>query len=288
MATNKIVLREVDAFMSDYVPVYKPIYPLFLTKSQQYASEVGKHNFRRVNTVGDIRAKHITPKDTEIRQIAVQEGLKSFKKYFLANQFQMSALQDRQGAEEVTAQVLDEHQIQMDELFMLGDGTAGNNVLNNGLYWSADPNYTLESSTQIALSGRLGDFYTKVATTVEKASQLAGRKVIIFYGSSILPLYNSIYSETSRPWKSVLREVLGGEYSDIALPAASTPNGANGWIVANLDQCKLHYTVLPQLLAQGVNDEKMYVWNNFLMGSTMLEVLAANAVIRQPATLETE
>jgi hypothetical protein len=285
MPTNKIVLREVESFMADYTPVYTPIYPLFLTKSQQYAGEVGKHTFRRVNTVGDIRAKHITPKDTEIRQIAVQEGTKAYKKYFLANQFQMSALQDRQGAEEVTAQVLDEHQIQMDELFMLGDGTAANNVLNNGLYWSADPNYTLESSVAIALSGRLADFYTKVATTVEKANQLAGRKVIIFYGSLLLPLYNSIYSETSRPWKSVLREVLGGNYSDIALPAASTPSGANGWIVANLDQCKMHYTVLPQLLAQGVNDEKMYVWNNFLMGSTMLEVLAQDAVIRQPITL---
>lgn len=286
MPTNKIVLRTVDEFMSDYTPIYQPIYPLFLGKSQAYSNEVGKMEFRRVQTVGDIRTHHITPKDTEIRQISIMEGKKTFKKYFLANQFTLSEFQDRQGVEEVVSRVLDEHQLQMDELFLLGEGSSTSTMLNNGLYWSDDANYTLENSVQIASSNRLYDFHAKVVTTAQKANQLAGRKVVIFYGDTILPLFNSLYDTAAKAWKSALAEVLGSDYSVAVLPEAATPSGAAGWIVANYDQCKLHYTKLPGLLAQGQNEEKMYLWFNFLMGSAMLEVLAENAIIRQPATLE--
>ena len=287
MATNKIVLRTVEQFMSDYTPVYQPIYPIFLGgKSQSYLREAGKLDFRRVEAVGDIRAHHITPKDTEIRQLSVMEGKKTYKKYFLANQFTISNFQDKQGVDEVTAQVLDEHQLQMDELFLLGEGTSASNMLNNGLYWSNDVNYTLENSVAIASGDtRLYDFHNKVVTTAHKADQVAGRKVIFFYGTDILPLYNSLYSTAVRAWKSALGEVLGANYSFVQLPVAATPASANGWIVANIDQTKLHYTELPQLLANGVNDEKMYAWFNFVMGSTMLEVLAKDGIIRQPATL---
>ncbi len=288
MPTNKIVLRSTEQFMSDYTPVYQPLYPLFLGgKSQQYDREAGKLDFRRLEVVGDIRAKHITPKDTEIRQVSVMEGKKTFRKYFLANQFILSQFQDQQGVEEVTAQVLDEHQIQMDEMLMLGDGTAPNNVLNNGLYYSGDSNYTLESSVQIALTNRLYDFHRKVMVTAAKANQIGGRKVIIFYGTDILPLYNSIYDTAVKAWKVALGEVLGNQYSTLQLPEEATPAGANGWIIANVDQVKFHYTVLPELMDQGINAEQMYLWSNFLLGSCMLEVLIKNAVIRQPATLET-
>jgi hypothetical protein len=286
MATNKVTLRAVEEFMSDYSPIYQPIYPLFLGKSQQYENEVGKLDFRRVEAVGDIRAKHITPKDTEIRQVSVMEGKKSFKKYFLANQFTISQVQDRQGIEEVVAQVLDEHQLQMDELFLLGEGTSAGTVLNNGLFYSADANYTLKTSTAIvAGDGRLADLHAKVVASAQDAEQVAGRKVVMFYGDSILPLFNSIYSGAARPFKSVLGEVLGPNFSMVQMPKAATPAGASGWIVANLDQCKLHYTSLPQLLDQGHNAEKMYYWHNFMLGSTMLEVLAKDGIIHQPATL---
>jgi len=286
MSTNKISLRTTEEFMSDYTPIYQPIYPLFLGKSQQYANEVGKLDFRRVEAVGDIRAKHITPKDSEIRQVSVMEGKKSFKKYFLANQFTMSQVQDRQGLEEVVAQVLDEHQIQADELFLLGEGTSNSTMLNNGLFHSNDANYTLKDSVAIASGdGRLADFHAKVVATAQDADQVAGRKIIVFYGTDILPLFNGIYADAARPFKAVLKEVLGDNFSLVQMPKASTPAGVSGWIVANLDQCKLHYTALPQLMAQGHNEEKMYYWNNFLMGSMMLEVLANDGIIRQPATL---
>lgn len=284
--TNKVALRTVEEFMSDYTPIYQPIYPLFLGKSQAYEAEVGKMDFRRVKTVGDIRAKHITPKDTEMKQIAVMEGKKSYKKYFLANQFILSEFQDQQGVEETVSQVLDEHQVQMDELFMLGEGTSAGTAVNNGLFHSADENYSLEASTEIALANRLYDLHAKVVTSAEKANQLAGRKIILFYGSSILPLFNSLYDTAVKPFKVALQEVLGANYSFVQMPQASTPAGANGWIVANLDQCKLHYTKVPELMNQGSNDEKLYLWFNFLMGSTMLEVLAQDGIIHQPATLE--
>lgn len=285
--TNKIVLRSVEQFMSDYTPVYQPIYPLFMGKSQKYAPEVGKMDFRRVETVGDIRAKHITPKDTEIRQIAVTEGKKTFKKYFLANQFTISEMQNREGVEEVVAQVLDEHQVQADELFLTGEGTAPGNQLNNGLFLSSDSNYTLISPAQIALASRLHDFFAKVVATAAKANQISGRKVIMLYGTEVKGLYNSLFPNSDNSVKAKLAEVLGPNYSIVEIPDAPMGGLGNGWIVANMDQTKLHYTELPQLLAQGTNEEKMYLWFNFMMGSMMLEVLAKDGIIRQPVTLET-
>lgn len=285
MSTSKIALRTVEEFMADYTPIYQPIYPLFLPKSQQYAAEAGKLDFRRVNAVGDIRGKRITPKDTEMALISVMEGKKSFKKYFLANQFQLSDIQSREGAEEVNAQVLDEHQVQQDELFMLGEGTTPGTQINNGLYLSSDPNYVLADSTEIVSgSSRQNDFYTKVAASASQADQLAGRKVIFFYGNAKSVL-RSLFPNSDQPVKSVMADVLGPNYSLVEIPDSPTPASSHGWIVANLDQAKLHYTVLPQLLSQGNNEEKMYLWANFMLGSTMLEVLAKGAIIRQPSTL---
>lgn len=284
MPTNKISLRTVEEFMSDYVPVYNPLYPLFLGKSQQYAAEVGKLDFRRVQAVGDIRAKHITPKDTEMRQVAVMEGKKSFKKYFLANQFTISSVQDRQGLEEVVAQVLDEHQVQADELFMLGEGTSGSDVINNGLFYSGDANYTLESAiSSISATARARLLYGHIQGTISKAKQVAGRKAVILYGSETKKQFNSLLDSSDKALSLALREA-SPDVSFIEMPDAPTPSNSEGWIVANLDQTKLHYTWLPQLLDQGFNAEKMYYWSNFAMGSMMLEVLVKDAVVRQPVT----
>lgn len=285
--TNKVVVRDVDQFMADYSPKYQPIYPLFLGNSQSYSQEVGTLNFKRLEAVGDIRAHHVTPKDTDVRQIAVVEKSKTFKKYFLANQFTQSELQDQSRSEDVVRQVLDEHQKHMDELMLLGDGTASNNVFNNGLFWSGDSNWAQESSAEIDTDADpLIDMHAKVKVNVAQADLVAGRKLILFYGSAVLAKYESIYVSSPVPFKKVLRESLDGEYSLGKIPLDVTPANSNGWIIVNLDQVKLHYTVLPQLKAQGVNSEKMYSWHNFLMGSCMLEVLASGAVIKQPATFE--
>lgn len=285
MPTNKIALRSTEEFMSDYSPVYQPLYPLFLGKSQQYAAEVGKLDFRRVNAVGDIRAKHLTPKDTEIRQVAVMEGKKTFKKYFLANQYTTSQVQDRQGLEEVVAQVLDEHQVQADELFLLGEGTSGSDVLNNGLFWSADPNYTLESAiSTISATARARLLYGHIQGTLSKAKQVAGRKAVILYGTETKKQFNSLLDASDKALAVTLRESVNEGISFVEMPDAPTPSGAEGWIVANVDQCKLHYTWLPQLLDQGFNAEKMYYWSNFALGSMMLEALVKDAVVRQPVT----
>lgn len=285
--TNKVALRTVEEFMQDYTPIYQPIFGLFLGgKSQKYPSEVGKMDFKRANTVGDIRAKHITPKDTEIKQIAVNEGTKSFKKYFLGNQYVQSAFQDRNGIEDVIAQVLDEHNKQADDLLLLGDGTSAGTAVNNGLYWSSDPNYRLESSIVIAAAStgyHLPDLHTQIMATAAIADQIAGRKLLVIYGATACAKFDSLYANTDAPFKRVLSEVLDG-YDIVKLPSAVTPSGANGWIIANLDQVKLHYTELPHLRSQGVNDEKDYAWHNFLMGSMMLEVLVDDAIIRQPCT----
>lgn len=286
--TNKVVLRTVEEFMAGYVPVYQPIHPLFLGKAQAYSEETGKIDFKRIDTVGDIRASHITPKDTEMKQIAARESSKTFKKYFLAKQFVQSALQDPRGLEDVVGQVLDEHQKQADDLLLLGEGTSASTMVNNGLFWSSDANYSLQNSIQISkgsAADHLNDLHAQVILAKLVCDAVSGQKVIIFYGSTMLSKLNGIYSSAPAPFRKVLADVLVG-YQIVELPSAVTPSGANGFLIANLDQIKLHYTVLPALKAQGVNDEKMYSWHNFLMGSMMLEVLALYGIYRQPTTFE--
>lgn len=286
--TNKIVLREVDAFMADYTPVYQPLFSLFLGgKSQQYSQEVGKMEFKRLEAVGDLRMKHITPKDTEMKQIAAKEGSKIFKKYFLANQYVQSSLQDTQGIEDVIAQVLDENNKLQDDLLMLGEGSSAGTVVNNGLYWSSDANYVLETSAEVDNANAwLTDLHAKIVTSKIKADLVSGRKVLFFYGADLLPKINGLYSASGKPFKTALQEVLGANYSLAEIPADVTPSSANGYIIVNMDQVKLHYTSVPVLKAQGVNEENMYSWHNFLAGSMMLEVLVAKAIIRQPLTFE--
>jgi hypothetical protein len=122
--------------------------------------------------------------------------------------------------------------------------------------------------------------------TVAEADAVAGQKQIILYGEDTLALYDSVYESSPTPFKTVFIEALEPGYNrPIKMPAAVTPASAEGWIIVNMDQVKLHMTVLPKLLAQGVNEEKLYSWHNFICGSMMLEVLAAGAVIRQDATI---
>jgi hypothetical protein len=285
--TNKIALREVEQFMADYKPVYQPIFPLFLGKAQSYSEEVGKMDFKRLEAMGDLRLKHVTPKDTELKQISAREGAKTFKKYFLANQYVQSNLQDRQGLEDVIAQVLDENNKLADDLLLLGEGTSASTMINNGLYWSSDANYVLESSVEVQNDNAwLTDLHAKVVTSKIKADLVAGRKIVMFYGETMMPKVNGLYAASAQPFKASLQAVLGPNYSIAELPADVTPSSANGWIIVNMDQVKLHYTTVPVLKAQGVNEEKMYSWHNFLAGSMMLEVLVSKAIIRQPVTFE--
>lgn len=285
--TNKVVLRSVEEFMQDYVPTYQPIYPLFLGKSVAHSEEVGQVTFKRLEAIGNLRAMHVTPKDSEMSQVAASEASKVFKKYFLGKQYVQSTLQDRKGIEDVIAQVLDEHQKHQDDLLLLGEGTSASTMINNGLYWSADPNYELETSVEIDTDAdSLIDMHAKIMANVADADALAGRKLILFYGADVLQRFDGVYAASNQPFKRVLADVLGPNYSLAKLPAAVTPASSNGWIIANLDQCKLHYSALPSVKDQGVNSEKNHTWHNFLMGSMMLEVLAENGIIRQPVTFE--
>lgn len=285
MSTNKIVLREVNEIMADYVPTYQPFYPLLMGKSQAYPEQVGKVNFKRLEAVGNIRNQHYNPKDTHVHQISVVEKLKNFKKYFLASSFVQSTLQDREQNEDVVRQVLDENQKLMDDLVLLGEGTSASTMINNGLYWSADPNYLLQSSTELASTGsHLPALHASVVTQKILADTVAGRKVIVFYGSTMLSKVCGIYAESSVAFKTALQSAIGGQYTLAELPSEVTPSGANGFMIVNLDQVKLHYTTTPKLAAQGVDERNMEVWHNFMMGSAMLEVLAYKGVIRQPHT----
>jgi hypothetical protein len=273
--------------MADYTPIYQPVYPLLLGKSQSYSEKVGTHTFKRLEAVGDIRAQRISPKDTEIKQVSVTEKSKTLKKYFFANQYVQSSLQENENIEDIVTQVLDEHQKHADDLLLLGEGTSGSNVVNNGLFWSGDTNYVLNSSDTVANSSdnHLNDLHTSIMEDVAIAAALSGRKQLIVYGETACSKFDSLYTGTQVPFKRALQEVLGNDYDPtIKLPAAVTPSSVDGWIIVNTQQVKLHYTTFPKLDDQGVNNERKYAWFNFLMGSMMLEVLAYGGVVRNPCT----
>ena len=279
MSTNKVALRSVEQFMTGYTPVYRPMYPLFLGGATVYAEQVGELSFKRVDALSDIRAKRVTPKDTELQLVSVRESSKTFKKYFLANKFVYSNLQDAQGLQDVPAQVLDEHQKQWDEL-LLGDS------VNSGLYTSSDSNYTLKSSATVAAGSaadHLVDLQTKIMATKAEAEALAGEKALIVYGTTALSKLDSVYASAPVAFRTVLEQTLQG-ISVVRMPSAITPANVNGWIMVNMSQIKVHHCGLPKLAGSGVNEEHLYAWFNFMMGSSMVEVLAAGGIIRQPVT----
>lgn len=284
--TNKIVMRTVEEFLADYKPVYVPILPIFISAvSQAYAVEAGKVNFTRLEAVGDLRAKMIGPKDTEVHQVGAKESKKTFSKYFFGAQFIQSIFQDRQGYEDVVAQVLEENNKFADELLSLGEGTDAASAKNAGLYWSQDANYVLKTSVEVAKASdgtHVADLYAQIIAAIETARQIDGQIVVFLYGD-VITKFNQLFGATSRPLSSVLADA-APNVSFIKLPSNMVPGSAHGFIVVNMDQVKLHYTTLPTVQNQGTNEEKNYAWTNFLVGSMMLEVLVSGAITRQPVT----
>lgn len=286
--TNLIQLRSVEQFNAAYKPSYNPILPLFIrANAVKYAVEAGKVNFTAVETIGDLENKFLGPKDTELHQIGAREGSKTFKKAFFASQYRQSAFQSNRGFEDVVAQVLDTHNKQADKMFLTGEGTANNNVVNNGLFYSSDPNYVSQSSLQIAKDAggnHLAALYAQMVSDIQTAQEVDGELLVMMYGATSIAKFNGLFPTNSNPFAKVINDALE-TVSFAKVPAAMNLSGS-GYIIVNLDQTRLHYTQLPQIRAQGVNEEKEYAWTNFLMGNTMLEVQAPGAVYKQPLTYE--
>lgn len=285
MATNKIVVSSTEEFMASYRPKYNPLFGLLLANSKQYALEVGSIKFTQLNAVGDIRARHLTPKDNMLKQITVASGSKSFKKYVLGNQFIQSEFQEKGDIDGVVAQVLDEEMKQFDEITLLGEGTAANNVVNNALYWSADANYVLNSSATIAATTTTqAELYAKIQSVMGSAREVSGPKAIVLYGTTTLATLDSLFPSTNDSFRGILDAGLEDSETIVRMPAGITPAGANGFMVLSLDEILMHYLTIPKVLNQGVNEEKLHSWHNFILGSSMIEVQAPGAIIRQPLT----
>lgn len=280
MSTNKIVVKNSEEFMSDYQPVYQPLFGLFLAKSQSYSAKIGKVDFRRAEAVGDLDAAFLSPKDTEMKQIAVADGKKSFNKYFLGTQYIQSDMQDDEGNDDVIAQVLDQHNKQADRLMLFGGGTSTANIKNNGLILSTDTNHQTNASEAIA---DLLDLHSTVMSVVEDASSVAGEKTLLFYGTAAATRLNSLHATSPVSVRKTLQDALGAGINIASIPSEVAPAGS-GVVLVNRSMTKLHYTVLPKVEDNGVNTEKKYAWWNFLMGSMMVEVLAKKGVIHQPLT----
>lgn len=289
MGTQNIQLKSIDEFLAGYNPIYSPILPGFLTggKSTIMPAEAGITNFKRIEASGDLRGNRISPKDTSIKRAAAILASKTFKQYFYANQFVNSTLQRADQVDDAMAQILDAHFKHADEIMVTGDGTTDSDVLNNGLLFSLDSNYTKNVSSEVPTSERLAAFHALVMSVALDANKVSGAKSIMYYGSNILPLYTGIHSGSGRAVNAALQEALDalGDFSQMVLPSEITPSGQNGFLIVNRDQIHTHTVPLPQILSRGVDERSMEVWGNFLTGSNMIEVLAKGGIIRQPLTL---
>lgn len=283
MSTNKVILKDQYQMMMDYTATYVPLWPSMLARAVEYSAEVGTLEFRRVEALGDLFPKVITPKDTEIKQIGVTQNTRLYKRYFYANQFTVSGLQDQVAMQEVANQVLDAHNQRFDQVVLYGDGTSPSNVLNNGLYYSSDSNYVLESSVTISGADPLIKFHESVINTIQDARDVAGQKALVFYGNETTLALNSLYASQPVSFRSVLQSVVP-DVAILEIPRQVKPGSDEGWMVVNMDQMRLHHSTTPSIDDSGVNAEKKYSWMNFLMGSTMVEVTALGGIIRQPAT----
>lgn len=281
MQTGKIVLREIETMMNDFKPTYIPLMPLFLAVAQIYAIEEGKVKFTSLDAVGDLRGKLLGSKDTEMHVINSKEGSKTFKKYFFGAKYKQSNFQDTAGYERVTGQTLDEHNVQNDELFLGTD-------VNSGLYTSTDANYDLKASYEVKKDTdgeHLADLYQKMVSAVEEADTVDGEKLILVYGDAMIAKFNGLFGKTNTPFSKAISDALPNA-SFNKMPKKITPAGANGFMVVNMAQIKVHYCTLPKVMGQGVNDEDMYAWTNFIIGSSMVDVLVKGGILRQPVTFE--
>lgn len=287
MGTNLIISQKSEEFLSGFTPTYNPIYPLFTSQNaQQYELQVAERKFRRAQALGDIRNKRLTPKDTELKRLAIGEQSKIFKAYVYAQQFVRSTLQSDEGVADGFAQALEEHQKMQDEILLFGDGAAPGSVINNALYYSQDSNYVLESAQSIPSSGKLLAFHQAVVSEVNSRN-VGGSRRVMFYGDTALACLDSIHESGAGTVLGFLEEVLR-DVDFLRLPSVDKegliPSGENGILVVNQSQIKTHYVTEPVMLNQGVDEKVMEAWANFIQGSMMVEVLARGGVTKLPFT----
>lgn len=276
--TNKIVFRSVEEFMGGFTPRYTSLMALFLDGAKQHEAAVGEAKYSKIEAMGDIRSRVVTPKDTELHQIGAGPSSKAFKKYFLGSQYIQSNLQDRQGYEDVVAEALDEHNKHNDEIFLSGDGQ------NNGLLVSSDANFTLRSS---AAATTLDALYNEIIAEALVANEIEGKKVLLYFGDTMSSRFNALFTENKVAFSAALSEAEAmSEYDFIKVPTAVLPASltGGGFAIVNMGKIQVHYMLLPEVNNQGTNEEKNYAWTNFLQGSSMVDVKTKDAIIVQPLT----
>ncbi len=280
MGTNLIISQTSQEFLAGYTPVYSPIYPLFTNGGQKYAMQAAERTLRRAVALGDIRTKRFSPKDTEVKHFNAGPQDKTFKAYMNVVRFTHSIFQDSQGVPDILAQALEEHQKAQDELLYFGDGATDGTQINNGLYFSNDPNYIKQSSSSLAVSNQLLLFHQAVVSECH-AQSVGGQRSVIFYGDDCLAALDSLHADGGGSVLSQLQSVLT-DFSMIRSPVGLTPNGENGILVVNHAQVKTHYVTPPVILDQDTDRKNMEAWANFVQGSMMVDVMAYGGIRKKP------
>jgi hypothetical protein len=282
MSTGYPNVKSTTEFLKDYVPTYKPIFPLFLTKGKKHAEEIGQAISKRYEAVGDYRMAQITPKDTLLRTIGCGERSKTFKKLFLMNQFELSGLQSQDAQSEIVKQVLDEGSKQFDEGLWLGGGTSDATVVNDGIFWTLDANrQTLVTADHSALSTTLmSALLGTILSSWDTANQIAGEKILIPYGDVKSKMFEILSGSTT-----LMKACEENGVKLAMVPDALIPASNHGILIINLDQVVVHYTAIPKLDDTGFERKSKVFWTNFLQGNTMVDILVYGGIMKQSIVL---
>lgn len=264
---------------------------LAIPNKSLFALDVNKINFKEFKIEKDsVNPSFLTPEMTEIAVAKASSQIHSFIPYGKGIKFRKDQLQNSGlNVQGMHNDIIRELSIQFDRLALTGDGT------NNGLITSTDSNYITQTSAEIpAISG---DGFNRILKAREIAVDLnlkvndltaSSSLTIYFYGEALIKFLGQITANQETDVRSHIQRAFAGksvnfvEISALALPSSLALG--NGIVVVSNDLTELQHAGLPDLTAQGVNDEDDYYWARYFFGSSQIRPTRSGAVIKQPIT----
>lgn len=268
---SKLNLITAEELRSNFVPKYNPFFSI-IPNRQAHSIVYQSVNIQTSQSLGDVLARKVGIGDTERAQVISGRRTKSFNKEFKGIKYKVNMNQDMSDYQDIVNSVVNANLKQFDrEVFRGSD--------NNGLFISSDPDF--HENSGVAMTD-LDSAYAGINDVLLEAEiELGnGMKYIAPYGDfrTLLNTFNTNEQDT-------FLNILKRQFSNVQfveVPAGLVDSGEKGFLCIASDYVKMHYTQLPQALANGQNIEDNYVWTNIGYGTANIECAAPKAIIKQP------
>lgn len=268
----KLNLITPEELRSNFVPTYNPFFSI-IPNRQAHSVIYQDVKIQTSQTLSDTLARKVGIGDTEMAQVISGRRTKNFNKEFLAIKYKVNTKQDQSDYQDIVNRVVNDNLRQFDKEVFRGTD-------NNGILISSDPDHVTNNSFAMT---DLDTLYEGINTVLLQAENELGNgmKTVALYGT-LRTLANTFNTDESDTFLNILRRQFSNtQFVEIptGLIASET-----GFLVMSNDYVKMHYTQLPQALANGVNEEDSYVWTNIGYGTANIECAAPASIIVQPKT----